>query len=71
MLFRSFSRIMLAVEGLQEGDKLLLLAPFKPVPLFDVLANRGFTHEAKPMPNGDREVLFSREPTAGTPSDKK
>ena len=65
-----FSRIMLAVSRLQDGEKLLLIAPFKPAPLFDVLANQGFAHEARPVGNGDWEVLFSRASAAGTPPAK-
>jgi uncharacterized protein (DUF2249 family) len=66
-----FSKIMLAVSRLQDGEKLLLIAPFEPVPLFNVLANQGFTHEAKPVASGDWEVLFSRESAAGSPPAKK
>ena len=66
-----FSKIMLAVSRLQDGEKLLLTAPFEPVPLFAVLANQGFTHESKPAANGDWEVLFSRESAAGATPAKK
>src|SRR6185312_1664513 len=39
-----FSRIMAAVAALAEGEILRLRAPFRPVPLFSVLAKRGFAH---------------------------
>lgn len=56
-----FSKIMAAVAELAEGQSLLLIAPFEPAPLFGVMANRGFAHQATPRANGDWEVLFTRE----------
>ena len=55
-----FSKIMQAVARLQEDEQLLLLAPFKPAPLFAMLAQQGFSHQAKPTAAGDWEVLFTR-----------
>lgn len=59
-----FSRIMATTDGLKDGETLRLLAPFEPVPLFHVMAKRGFSHEARPTPTGDWEVLFERSPGA-------
>jgi uncharacterized protein (DUF2249 family) len=56
-----FSKIMNAAASLGEGQRLLLLAPFEPVPLVSVLAQQGFRHTAKPNQSGDWEVLFVRE----------
>ena len=61
-----FSRIMRTVGGLGEKEDLLLIAPFEPKPLFGVLAQQGFSHSAKPLDGGDWEVLFTRQPAAGT-----
>jgi uncharacterized protein (DUF2249 family) len=55
-----FSRIMQAVASLKENQELLLIAPFKPAPLFGVLGQQGFSHEARPNENGDWEVRFFR-----------
>lgn len=55
-----FARIIQMVNSLEEDQGLLLIAPFKPAPLFEVMAQRGFQHEARLMPGGDWEVLFSR-----------
>lgn len=55
-----FPLIMRAVTGLRSGEKMLLIAPFEPVPLYDVMAMQGFAHQSKPIANGDWEVLFSR-----------
>jgi uncharacterized protein (DUF2249 family) len=55
-----FSKIMRAVQAIRDGEQLLLRAPFKPTPLFAVLASRGFAHEARQLESGDWEVLFTR-----------
>lgn len=54
-----FSLIMGAVGRLEEGQKLLLVAPFEPVPLYEVMSHRGFDYTTTPRGNGDWEVLFS------------
>ena len=55
-----FAKIMQTVAGLKDNEQLLLIAPFEPAPLFAVLAQRGYSHESKPTPEGDFEVLFTR-----------
>lgn len=57
-----FSKIMAAVARLQAGEKLLLLTPFEPAPLFSVMAKQGFRHDAQPTAAGDWQVIFTREP---------
>lgn len=62
-----FGKIMETVGALGPGQGLRLLAPFKPVPLFQVLGQRGFDHQARELGGGDWEVLFSRaEGESGT-----
>lgn len=61
-----FQDIMNAIGKLQPGQGLRLLATFKPVPLFSVLGAKGFSHEEKPLADGEWEVLF--QPT-GEPSE--
>lgn len=56
-----FSKIMHTVERLRPGEKLSLRVPFEPVPLFAVMAQRGFAHAARQRPDGDWEVLFTRD----------
>ena len=58
-----FSKVMGAVAKLQPDEKLQMIAPFEPTPLFSVLGNQGFGHESKQIPSGDWEILFTR--TAG------
>jgi uncharacterized protein (DUF2249 family) len=55
-----FSKIMNAVGQLQAEEKLLLVAPFEPAPLFSVLGKQGFEHQSKRLQSGDWEVLFTR-----------
>ncbi len=54
-----FSVIMAAVDRLQPGQGLRLYAPFKPVPLFAVMADKGFAHSASELEGGEWEVLFT------------
>ncbi len=53
------SEIMNAVGSLAPGQGLRLLAIFKPVPLFAVLAQRGFSHTEREIGGGDWEVIFT------------
>ncbi len=55
-----FSRIIQTVSGLQPDEKLLLIAPFEPVPLFGVMTQKGFSHRATERQDGAWEVLFER-----------
>jgi uncharacterized protein (DUF2249 family) len=57
-----FGKIMQAIAALKENEDLLLIAPFQPAPLFGVLAQQGFSHEAKETVTGDWEVRFTRDP---------
>jgi len=55
-----FAKILQTVAGLKDNEQLRLLAPFEPAPLYAVLAQRGYSHQSKPTPAGDFEVLFTR-----------
>ena len=56
-----FTLIMKTVGGLEPGQDLRLLAPFKPLPLFNVFARKGYSHIAQPLDGGEWEVLFTPE----------
>lgn len=58
-----FTAIMAAVDALAPGERLRLIAPFRPVPLFHVMTNRGFSATDRALPGGDWEVIFT--PLAG------
>lgn len=54
-----FTAIMAAVDALLPGQSLRLLAPFRPVPLFNVMINRGFGCSDRHRPDGVWEVTFT------------
>ncbi|MCZ0963132.1 DUF2249 domain-containing protein [Paracoccus benzoatiresistens] len=54
-----FAAIMSATERLQPGQALRLVAPFRPAPLFAVMANRGFAVSDRRRPDGAWEVQFA------------
>ena len=59
-----FGAIMAAADALSPGESLRLIAPFRPVPLFNVMANRGFSSSDRALSGGDWEVIFTPVATA-------
>lgn len=57
------SDIMLAVGSLAPGQGLRLLDAFKPVPLFGVMSQHGFSHVEREIGGGDWKVVFSSAET--------
>jgi uncharacterized protein (DUF2249 family) len=57
-----FDTIMAAAAALADGEDLVVLAPFEPVPLEGVLGSQGFSYEADDLGNGDWRVTFRRQP---------
>lgn len=55
-----FQLIMKTVDALAPGQTLRLLAPFRPVPLFSVMARRGYEASDRALEGGDWEVVFAR-----------
>ena len=53
-----FPKIMAAVQSLSPGQALVLIAPFEPLPLYDVLGAKGFRHAARRTEDGDWHVTF-------------
>jgi uncharacterized protein (DUF2249 family) len=53
-----FVRIMEAVASIKAGGTLVIIAPFEPVPLYDVLGERGFSHETAMVAAGEWMVRF-------------
>jgi uncharacterized protein (DUF2249 family) len=62
-----FSLIMAALDRLEPGQGLRLFATFKPIPLFGVMADRGFVHSEIALDGGEWEVLFT--PAKMTPAE--
>lgn len=55
-----FVRIMEAAEAIKPGGTLVIIAPFEPVPLYEVLAARGFVHETEKVAADEWVVRFKR-----------
>lgn len=53
-----FQHIMKAKASLQAGQKLVLTAPFEPVPLFRIFQESGFNVESTPAGNGVWRIAF-------------
>ncbi|MDS0477460.1 DUF2249 domain-containing protein [Natrinema sp. 1APR25-10V2] len=47
-----FDDIVAALEDLDADQRLRLIAPFEPKPLYEELADRGFTHESEQRDGG-------------------
>jgi uncharacterized protein (DUF2249 family) len=63
-----FSVIMATLERLAPGRGLRLFATFKPIPLFALMANKGFTHSEQALDGGEWEILFTPAETISEPS---
>jgi len=59
-----FSRIMHAVKALAPYQALVLRAPFEPIPLYEVLRKRGFSHWTECRASDDWSVCFYRSNVA-------
>ena len=53
-----FVRIMEAAAAIQPGKILVIIAPFEPVPLYDVPAARGFSHKTAMIAADEWVVRF-------------
>ncbi|MGV8856846.1 MAG: DUF2249 domain-containing protein [Devosia sp.] len=59
-----FGAIMAAVSRLVAGQRLRLIASFRPEPLYKVMASKGFASNSTPLDNGDWQVVFSPLPVS-------
>jgi len=55
-----FATIMAAVDQLEDGQDLVVIVPFEPVPLEGVLSGQGFSYNARQI-GDDWRVTFHRE----------
>jgi uncharacterized protein (DUF2249 family) len=51
---------MEAASDVKSGGTLVIIAPFEPVPLYDVLGARGFSHETEKVAADEWIVQFTR-----------
>jgi hypothetical protein len=51
---------METAAAIQPGQKLMLTAPFEPVPLYEALGAKGFSHERHCAAPDEWVILFTR-----------
>lgn len=51
-----------ALEGLAEGDDVLLLLYCQPHPLFNILRSNGYAWSEEVRPDGTREIRIRKQP---------
>jgi hypothetical protein len=54
-----FVHIMEAASAITPGGTLVIIAPFEPIPLYEVLGARGFSHETAKIAADEWVVRFS------------
>ncbi len=57
-----FVLIMETAERVPVGQSLVLIAPFEPVPLYQALGGRGFSHATERVSDDEWIIRFVREP---------
>lgn len=62
-----FGPIVDALDDLGADESLLLVNGFEPVPLYDVLAERGFAHETERVDEEEWHVLVTHARTGSGP----
>lgn len=55
-----FVQIMETAEHVPAGKSLVLIAPFEPVPLYQALGGRGFSHETERISDEEWVIRFTR-----------
>ncbi len=56
-----FGDIMQALKELPSDERLVLVNSFEPVPLYDVLARRGFTHETTRVTDDEYRIVIEHD----------
>ncbi|WP_435101379.1 DUF2249 domain-containing protein [Halarchaeum sp. P4] len=56
-----FSTIMSALDDLPDDGRLRLVNSFEPVPLYEVLQDRGYTYETDQVDDDEWHVYIERE----------
>lgn len=53
-----FQRITSALTDLDDGETLLLINSFEPVPLYDILEDRGFAYESTQVEDDEWRIVI-------------
>jgi len=54
-------RVLLALDGLRPGERVRFLIHREPLPLYPILGQRGYRHEAHLMADGCYEILIGAD----------
>jgi hypothetical protein len=54
------NEILAAADAVPDGGRLVVLAPFEPMPLYGVMRQMGFSHESELISGGGVRVVFTR-----------
>ena len=54
-------KIMAAAARLEPGDTLLLINSFEPLPLYNAMEQKGFSHRTERTGDGNWKIYFRRE----------
>ena len=52
--------ILAAADSIPEGGRLVVIAPFEPMPLYGVMRQMGFSHASASDSTGGVRVVFTR-----------
>ena len=55
-----FVRIIAAAAAIKSGETLVIIAPFEPAPLYEVLEARAFAHAMENLADDEWVVQFTR-----------
>lgn len=55
------TKILAAADTVPSGGKLVIIVGFEPLPLYNVLGQRGFSHQSERDPDGTWRVTFTRD----------
>src|SRR5450631_1925914 len=55
-----YVRMMEAAQAIKPGETFVIIAPFEPIPLYNVLRAQGFLYETQQVAHNEWVVCFSR-----------
>ena len=55
-----YIRMMEVAQAIRPGETFVIIAPFEPIPLYDVLRAQGFLYETQQVAHNEWVVCFSR-----------
>lgn len=55
-----YIRMMEVAQAIKPGEIFVIIAPFEPIPLYDVLRAQGFLYETQQVAHNEWVVCFSR-----------